>query len=615
MPPSRDHMAGYRSAPLLLFLGSGCQALHQFHPHHLLNKKSIFYFAPLNEKRPRIPFLLRVREDRSKIMVDNAADAAAAGHITSLNPHDVLCGRGAGSNEYIGNQRFRDLIDERRDEYTSQSKFEPKKRIAKEIVDKVHARGGRFLRLVNTGQPLDSIVEEGTWEIVKEKVALEKAKQGLREKNPPKRKKQGAVIEKAISQSGQNQNGPSVPLGLGPSLSIGPLGNGNLAGGLPVYPAGAGFPNAMPPVFLGNTGSPVVDPRLLLYQNMTYVQPQMIGMPIIDHIVHIGPTAELYRNALQGSQEQRQFRKPIASKLPPPDSVGTRNSHASDGGPKTQNLSGETFPLGKAPAEASGQGLNLSSLASDDEEAFFALAALSVSDLPKFSEEEETLEKESLTNEEIADILADVFGKHCSVAHHPNKKAKKDLDKESIDFLINFMRREIEKAPDENKQALLKAQEKCKADEFNDARLERFLRCEGMNAKMAATRFINYWTDRRSVFGEEKYTLPMTLSQALRDDLAAIETGVYVELPHRDASGRQILRLDASRYSNDICTPESLVSVDQMSAPFCQVYCMSHLVFSVSQLRAYWYLIEKIALENDDVGRYVGIMHCKYLDS
>jgi hypothetical protein len=58
------------------------------------------------------------------------------------------------------------------------------------------------------------------------------------------------------------------------------------------------------------------------------------------------------------------------------------------------------------------------------------------------------------------------------------------LDHKTISFLVNQMRHELERIPKENKRALLEAQTKCRVDEFSNARLERFLRCEGMNTKV-----------------------------------------------------------------------------------------------------------------------------------
>jgi hypothetical protein len=100
------------------------------------------------------------------------------------------------------------------------------------------------------------------------------------------------------------------------------------------------------------------------------------------------------------------------------------------------------------------------------------------------TEEQVELERAAMTDEERAAALSDLFGKQCAVDEHQSKRAKKDLDKNSIEFLVKMMRVEIGRIPEDRKQALLEAQTKCGVDEFSDARLERFLRCEGMNAKV-----------------------------------------------------------------------------------------------------------------------------------
>jgi hypothetical protein len=78
--------------------------------------------------------------------------------------------------------------------------------------------------------------------------------------------------------------------------------------------------------------------------------------------------------------------------------------------------------------------------------------------------------------------------------------------------------------------------------------------------QLAAQRFVNYFEGRREVFGPEKYTMRMTLSEAMRDDLTALETGFYCLLPHVDLSGRQIIYLEPHRHTKEGYTPESLVS-------------------------------------------------------
>jgi hypothetical protein len=121
------------------------------------------------------------------------------------------------------------------------------------------------------------------------------------------------------------------------------------------------------------------------------------------------------------------------------------------------------------------------------------------------------------------------------------------------------MRAELEQVPKVKKVALLVALKKCGAFEFSDKRLEQFLRCEGMNTKLAALRFVNYWTARREVFGPIKFTMRMTLGEALKDDLDAIEDGVFTILPHLDASGRQMLYMEPHRRSRGQYSSESLV--------------------------------------------------------
>ena len=65
----------------------------------------------------------------------------------------------------------------------------------------------------------------------------------------------------------------------------------------------------------------------------------------------------------------------------------------------------------------------------------------------------------------------------------------------------------------------------------------------------------------------------MTLSEALRDDIAALEAGVFRLLPKPDAYGRPLLFLEVARHTLIGYTSESLV-------------------------RAVWYLYEVAAHEN-----------------
>lgn len=108
-----------------------------------------------------------------------------------LNPHDVLCGRGSGSNDYRGNIAYRKLICAKKDAYR-QAKRRDKSILASEIVEKVHSMGGRFLERSGEGDSFSSVgsrssysseitVEKDMWYEVGKTRAEVKTKQALRQ--------------------------------------------------------------------------------------------------------------------------------------------------------------------------------------------------------------------------------------------------------------------------------------------------------------------------------------------------------------------------------------------------------------------------------------------------
>jgi hypothetical protein len=123
----------------------------------------------------------------------------------------------------------------------------------------------------------------------------------------------------------------------------------------------------------------------------------------------------------------------------------------------------------------------------DDDVSDFVLSALALSGRPGFTEQQLAQEQASMTSEERAKVLADLFGRNCNV--RPNKRARRDIDEDSIVFLVKQMRVEIERIPEAEKQALVKAEAKCQSNEFCDARLLQFLRCEGMDVQVRLNGF------------------------------------------------------------------------------------------------------------------------------
>lgn len=64
---------------------------------------------------------------------------------SNINSHDVLCGRGGGTNSQVGNRRFRKLVQEFQPTYLMARRKE-KPLLARTIVLIIRKRGGRFLK-------------------------------------------------------------------------------------------------------------------------------------------------------------------------------------------------------------------------------------------------------------------------------------------------------------------------------------------------------------------------------------------------------------------------------------------------------------------------------------
>jgi hypothetical protein len=116
--------------------------------------------------------------------------------VLKLGYDDVLMGRGAPCAEHEGNTRLRRIVQERRSSYTSAAKRKDKHRIAEEIVEKVHARQGRFLRKVEDASELEKLglsAEQSAWQVVKDRPELlGKVKQLLRDIAPEAKEKRAA---------------------------------------------------------------------------------------------------------------------------------------------------------------------------------------------------------------------------------------------------------------------------------------------------------------------------------------------------------------------------------------------------------------------------------------
>lgn len=472
--------------------------------------------------------------------------------VESLNAHDVLLGRGNGSNEYVGNRAFRAKVQARKKEYASANN-ENKGRIAKAVFDSIKSRGGRFLRMKKSTEPVSNIVEEGTWYAVDEKQAVEKVKQALREKKtlPPP--------ETSIPATLTACENDDVGLPVGPVPISQPFStlSESLA---PVLPA----------TLIGSVTQPTaMDFRFLSYSFMTQqpfaqLDPTYVSQNGLSAAYFPGVTVSMPTVSRRQSNNSQQM--PVASvrsQAPPvsPDfneGIRTDKQYNREDISNGKQAHNEEMTNSNASIPLERNSLPPPNATDDEEVSEYILSMLSLSGRRKITEEQFSLEQASVTDEEKAKLLCDLFGKYCSI--HQNKRAKRDLSADEVAFLVAQMRLEIDMIPDADKSALLEALQKCRSDEFSDERLERFLRCEGMDVKLGARRFVSYWQCRREVFGRDKFTMRMTFGEALKDDLVALQTCTYCLLPQRDRSGRQILYLDPARHTRDGYDSESLVS-------------------------------------------------------
>lgn len=171
-----------------------------------------------------------------RVASSSSDSSSGSSQVNSINGYDVLLGRGGLTNSHIGNKHFRKVVSEFQPQYLVARKND-KKYIAQRIVERIHAKGGRFLK-----RTADSEV----WSEVTMKKALEKTSQSLREsldvrhkkfrpekvfhrqdgdeKNPRKRTRlvQGLVMDspKLTGMKGPQQKNGSDPADDIPDLSI-----------------------------------------------------------------------------------------------------------------------------------------------------------------------------------------------------------------------------------------------------------------------------------------------------------------------------------------------------------------------------------------------------------
>lgn len=104
--------------------------------------------------------------------------------LRELGKDDVLFGRGSGSNDNVGNHKFRRYVMERKQCYNATSVRAKKVQIAREVVNKVKECGGRFVTRLGAAELVRHGLGQGetVYQIVtSDETIMEKAKQALRQ--------------------------------------------------------------------------------------------------------------------------------------------------------------------------------------------------------------------------------------------------------------------------------------------------------------------------------------------------------------------------------------------------------------------------------------------------
>lgn len=105
-------------------------------------------------------------------------------YVTDLREADVIMGRGHPNMMHEGNCYLRELVQSRREEYTTARRCKEKADIAASVLQSIHERGGRFLKGLITEQDRKKLgVPDGVqaWVCLDDTLALEKVKQNFRD--------------------------------------------------------------------------------------------------------------------------------------------------------------------------------------------------------------------------------------------------------------------------------------------------------------------------------------------------------------------------------------------------------------------------------------------------
>ena len=178
-----------------------------------------------------------------------------------------------------------------------------------------------------------------------------------------------------------------------------------------------------------------------------------------------------------------------------------------------------------------------------------------------FTVEDEQRELAALSTDQMAAVQSDLCGLSSLLSSstgggllgglsffgaQPNNTSTGRISTRRPEAIANF-NREISELPEGTTAEYYRAVVECPSSVDHQQKFV-FLDYQNGDAKNAAQSMAAYWKGRVSVFGPDLAYLPMTLSQAVRDEMMSIATRrIWQVLPVTDAAGRAVLFFTPSR--------------------------------------------------------------------
>ena len=224
---------------------------------------------------------------RSRKRPTTTPSALPSEFITTLGPNDVLMGRGALSTDFEGNTRLRLLVQQRFEEYSRVSTRKDKSQIAREIIQQVRSRGGRFLQSAETLKDIDPSKlphNKAAWYAVyDEAVLIAKIKQMMLDF--PRRRQAGTSRQGSIPTDTKPRAAPGGLANL-PRAQPFPVGVNNPFAAMNPHPIGLQPPlqSMVVPSSVAYRPQPSASDQSRTIHSLQQMLIQVIGMLLQQHI-------------------------------------------------------------------------------------------------------------------------------------------------------------------------------------------------------------------------------------------------------------------------------------------------------------------------------------------